>query len=468
MDASFFALGPIEILFMLALSGSGQSVDLVSLAPTHDYFKSRGIEMTVPKMLELAAERPKDGKGQFVQLMALRYLAEETDGKKAEPAQIKTLEEIAEGKIAFDGPGFAKVYAARVLARWNNTKAPAEAVKLSRDDAFDAFPAEVDLIGMLDPRHGGGAAPTAKLPTLEMFKKLNQGQKDQVFDFVESIGNVQLDRISFGYSSKERQFFVRFTGKFQTRWVADKLAKDAGLTKEIIPSGKDEEDVYVLTTKDRGAPVFALVDGTLCGTDVFVVGHERFDADHKSLLKTALDVRAGKKPSVLKRDLKAELKKVSDKAIGFIVGEVPEALQQEGKRGIGAMPKKVIATLERGDKAMDLKVEGFLDNADDAKTFVAAVSKGRDEALAMLKNFPPDLAPGFNPKQLTGVLEGLQIEAKDGTAKLRVQVPHEVVRTFPMMFFGMRMGGATPPIEDPKEDKKESPKTLPKKSRTAA
>jgi hypothetical protein len=91
---------------MVGLGGNGAK-DFVSLLDAPQYFKSRGIEMKVEKMLELAGKTPADGKEQVQQLLAIRWLGEHADTIKKTGNARETLQAIADGKEAKDRHGFA-------------------------------------------------------------------------------------------------------------------------------------------------------------------------------------------------------------------------------------------------------------------------------------------------------------------------------------------------------------------------
>lgn len=77
---AFSGVGLLAILL-----GTGTSTDLASLVPAEDYFRVRGIAVSVEKLVELAGTEPKDGKTQIQQLLALRLLGE--DAAKVKKSQ---------------------------------------------------------------------------------------------------------------------------------------------------------------------------------------------------------------------------------------------------------------------------------------------------------------------------------------------------------------------------------------------
>ena len=124
------AVGLMEVLILLFVSGGAASTDLAGVLPAQTYFKSRSIEINVDKAVELAGHDPVDGKTQIAQLVALRYLEEETAKLKSSPnyqAHLQLLTAIAAGTRSQDPQGFAKEYAGRVLTRHGGKSAAAAA-----------------------------------------------------------------------------------------------------------------------------------------------------------------------------------------------------------------------------------------------------------------------------------------------------------------------------------------------------
>src|SRR4051812_39880890 len=120
------AMGPMELLLILLMSAAGQPTNLASLLAPQDYFKTREIETSIERMVELAGKDPVDGPTQLAQLLAMRVLGEDDKFTKSPnyAAQRAVLEAIASGKKAQDRVGFAREYAQRLLARIDGAKPP--------------------------------------------------------------------------------------------------------------------------------------------------------------------------------------------------------------------------------------------------------------------------------------------------------------------------------------------------------
>src|SRR5262249_48196674 len=152
--------------------------------------------------------------------------------------------------------------------------------------------------------------------------------------------------------------------------------------------GSNQENIAVVDTKRQ--PALALIGDT----ELLLCVLENNEGNHAELIELALAIRDGKKPNALTGGLKTELKKIPARAIGMLVGDVPETARQDLQRSSGASPRKILAFLERAISGVDFQLEGQFDNDGDAKAFVASISKGRQDALDGLKNAPANLPPG--------------------------------------------------------------------------
>src|SRR5262245_11010654 len=184
------------ILFVLLGFGSN-SRDLVSYLNPDDYFASRKVDARVENLLNLAAKAPETGKDQVMQLLAIRKLAEaRKDGRVR-----ALLTQIAERKKGQDRLGFAEDYARRALAQLDGKPAPVATLPKTslRTEAYAWFPKDAALVAGFDLRPVPGV-PAADITTLQelVTKFLRQGNMDKVFDAVEKLGNMRVDRFSMG------------------------------------------------------------------------------------------------------------------------------------------------------------------------------------------------------------------------------------------------------------------------------
>ena len=449
-------MGPIEILLMLVVAGGGTSTDLASLLPTQDYFKARNIDISIDKAVELAGKDPADGKTQIAQLIALRYLADESAKLKGAPnyeQHRQLLAAIAGGKKAQDPQGFAKEYAAKVLARLDGTKLPAPAMPSVRDDSFRWFPANANLIGALDFRSTRGAAP-AKSGLADMLKMFPGDMVNAAISAVEKVGNVRIDRIAFAFvdGPKDQQMgeiYVRISGKANVAWVLEAFKELKVQTK--TSKGTNGETITRLTIVNEDAPAIAFVGDN----DLVVTGYQKDKANHEPLLEKVLDLRAGKLKHAGEGVMKTELAKIPEKSVGLIVGRLPAEAAQ------GAtfpMPVMIHGHILRVQNALDVNLAGSMANNEDALALVKQVSGFRTEGINALKQLQgaPLPIPGFQPAQMIQMLESMQVEAQGSVAKLRLLMPDDMLGSYGMLM-GVGFAGAARPVAPPpaKEEKKE-------------
>src|SRR5262249_22806750 len=249
------------------------------------------------------------------------------------------------------------------------------------------FPASATIAGSLDGRLAPLAKPT-KNTISALFKFIPPDQKKEIFKTIDSLGNVQIDRVSFAFVQDSSQIFVRVTGKVQQEWLVD-FAQKQGL-KIKTRKGSNQESIAESTTD--GQPALALIGDT----EFLMCGSEKMPGNHAEVLDIALAIRDGKKPNLLTGALKTELKKVPAKALGLMIGDVPEGVRQALERGSGAAPRKILARLERAVTGLDFQLDAQFNSEGDAKAFVASVSKGRQDALDGLKNAAANVPPGVD------------------------------------------------------------------------
>ena len=445
--------GFAEILVLAVMSGGMTSADLVAMVPTSQYFQARQIEVSIDKMAELASRDPKDAKTQIQQLLALRHLADESDSLKKAPtyaAHRQLLEQIAAGKRAQDSLGFAQDYARRVLAKLDNAKPTSEKVPPLRADALSWFPADVRFAAALDMRHGPGFAGE---PLKEIMKLMPEETKKEMYDHVEKMGNIRIERLAFGFADAEKdgkpKIFVRFSGKVNQAWLVKTLTSIDGPQFDVKQS-KDAQGVPItlLQEKNRSSPVIMFIGDT----DVVITGFKGTDGKNDDLVAEVLDVRAKKKPSAAAGALKDRLAKVPDKAIALLVGEVPADFKREFRFVFDPAPANVTAFIERMPMGLDLQVETMMANGDDADKLVQKVGGLRKEGIEGLKKaMQQELPPGFPPipfQAMLNVLESLQVQSQTDKVQVRVSVPDQLIQqlgTMSATFAGV--GRAAPPLK---------------------
>lgn len=441
-------IGMMEVLLMLFMTGGAMSTDLVSVIPAPAYFKSRGIDINLEKAVELAGKDPETGKAQIAQLLALRYLADESAKLKGSPnidRHRQTLTEIATGKKAQDPQGFAKDYAAQVLARIDGMKSTPGAVPSLRDDSFRWFPANAKILAALDTRMTRGETP-AKSTIPEMFKMFPEDVLNQAFSAVEKVGNVRIDRIAFAYvenpqAKQMNEIYVRITGKANPAWLLEAFKEMKLDTK--TSNGPGGETIRTLL-KPNSAPGLMLIGDS----ELVIAGYQNDQANHGELLTRVLDLKNGKGQHAGEGALKGELAKIPQKACALVVGSLPAEASQ------GApfpMPVMITGHILRVQNALEVNLAGHMANNDEANQLVKTVSQFRQQGIEELKKLQgaPVPIPGLQVGSIIQMLESMQVESQANVAKMRLLLPDDMV-SVGGMWFGMRAGAAPPP-PPPKE-----------------
>ncbi len=454
------AFGFMEILVLALLSGGASSTDLVALIPPEHYFKSRDIEISPARAVELANMDPKTPKAQIMQLTALRYLFDETEALKKSPRYLghrQAIEPIAQGKNAQDGLGFAKEYAQRVLRKLDAGKPDVIKLPPVREDALSWFPAHVKLVAAFDFRHARVQA-FAPDPVRDLLKMLPDDAKREMYNYLEQVGNIRLERVAFAMTEiddkrDESKIYIRLTGKLNEDWAVDAIKK---LNPRFeIKSMKDEAGTSIVTAREpKGGPIMALVGNT----ELLVVGFQGDKGKHEDLLTEILAVRAKKQPNALTGPLKDRIAKVPDKAVALLVADLPKDLRRELAREFHPSLDKVTAFIERVPQGLDLQAESTLPNKDDAGQLVQKIGALRKLGIEELRKEmgrPPE--PGFPPipfQSLINLLESLQVQNKEESVQVRMFVPDgllQQVGSMAMMFGAPRR--LPPPPPPPKIEK---------------
>lgn len=426
--------GFAEILVLAVMSGGMSNADLVTIVQPSHYFKSRQIEISIDKAIELAGQEPKTAKAQIMQLTAMRYLTNDADALKKSPkyaAHRRTIEQIAAGKIAADPQGFAQEYAAALLAKLDGTKVNEPRHAPLRADALSWFPTDVALALAVDfrqMRKPGNNDTLAKL-----LKLMPEHAKQEMYDHIEKAGNIRVDRVAFAmvHSAKreDQKMYLRFTGKGHHAWVVDfvKMA-DKGRGRLEMKSLKDEKDTPITLFQSANDPTIALIGST----DIVVAGFDRPQGRDRDVFDEMMDVRAKKKANAAAGALKARLAKVPDKAVAFIVGDAPETLKRELRfGGFEPIPSNITAWVERALQGMDVQAETTMSNGDDATKLVQKIGALRKEGIDSLKQqMQQGLPPGSPPipfQSLINLMETLQVQSERERVNVRLFVPDGLI-----------------------------------------
>src|SRR6266446_5285691 len=366
---AMFGLGSMELLILLLMSTSGQEPDTLSFFPAKDYFELRGIKTDADKLLALASQDPDTPKAQVQQLQALRMLAE--NPKLIEnAAAMAMIEAIAAGTKAQDKTGFAKKYAQLVLAAARDLTLESPPVKARAVDALEWFPADNTVAAAIDVRltRIPGLPPRAAEPFFWRLipEKVRRDILTPYFDVIEQTGNIEVQRGGFAMNALgpgQSRICVRISGKFRQDWiiktVSPFLEKDKqGKIQEATGPGGER---YAYVEVDGGTVVFAILNDS----ELLMATAARSGDKAKAVLDEMFQVKAGKKASVTKGNLKGLLGKVPDSSFAFVVAELPELMRKEMTLPDAAMPEKVVAFVGPALKALDIQVELLMSNKDD-------------------------------------------------------------------------------------------------------
>jgi hypothetical protein len=406
----------VGILFMALTAGSVNATDWMSMVQPTEYFKSRDIDPTLDRMIDFVIEDVNSPKVQIRQLAALQHLANESDkfkqGKNYNLNRM-AIEEIAEGKRGKDPAGFGQEYARRLLAKLDGAKFPATKFRPLRQDALNWFPADTKLALAFDMNQLQELSNDTRkgiLTTLSDFSRLN------LYDQLEAMGNLRVDRLAFAIVDAEKpddqKIFMRISGKGNQAWIADALIGRSGDQFQVKKT-KDADGTPILTLHSNNAGACVVLIGN---TDMIVVSYQNFDGKHEDLVAELLAVRAKKKPHAGDGNLKDRLASIPDKAIGFLVGDLPGDMKNEIGQMLDPVPAKFSAYVERAPMGLDVKAETVMKNAAEADKFVAkagALRKEGIEGLQQAMKEPPQ--PGLPPvpfQAITTLAESVQVKNK--------------------------------------------------------
>ena len=414
------ALGFQEVLFLLLLLPFGDSIqnDLVSFLDPADYFNSRRIEAQPKSLIELASKNAPDTEASVGQLLAIRWLGANREklGDQRSAAQ-KALVKITEGPA-----GFARDHARLALAQFEGKSVPylntlpKDSV---RGQGLEWFPEDVGMAGAFDIRPLAGQKPATdeeKKMQQQLLGLIERGRKllppeatEVVYNFADVVGNVRLDRVAMGYSHAgggKGQIYVRFTGQANQKRLAEYIVSKVNDGK--MESKKGSKGEAILLVSHPHPPAFAFIGDH----ELLMCGFDGNNAGNEELVNSALEIRDGKKPNVLKGPLAKPLQGIPAQANGGGTGAVPEELQRELARSpVGVSPVSITAFVTRvPGLGVEINLRGTMANEDEAKTSAERLKgfiKQGQEALTML----PPLVKQEWRDAWKKTLEGIEIKA---------------------------------------------------------
>jgi hypothetical protein len=434
-----------NLLFIIAMLGAGGgTMDLLSFVPAQDYFKSRQIEVSVDNMLELAAKAGEKNKAPVAQLLAIRWLADHAAEVKKNKKARETLQQITDGKKGKDDLGFAQDYAQRALAKLAGKLLPAPLMPArSFQDALKWFPKESTLFGAVDFRAPKGEMITGENKSLRrlLVGMMRDRDKEEMFKFVDRVGNVRIDRVAMAVvpdvnQENQTRIFVRFSGKGDSRRLAGafkEMMRQADIKEKKGPNG---EKLTLIEPTGRGGPALALVNDT----DMLMAGYAGKEK-HMEVLEEALKVMAGKRASIAKGSYASTLKNI--KANGLALGDLPEKWRGDltGRHSpFKGVPKTFKLTLTRKAKSVDLRFTGSAATAKEAKAFVDSVETLVKQGIQGLKNLPPGIKiKAKSVDAMQAALKTIKLTATDALLSGRATLSHAAINgmaeLLPSIFF---------------------------------
>jgi hypothetical protein len=423
MDTLWEFVGSWAFLIYASLvGGGGGSLEVVSMFEAEAYFKVRGIAVSAEQLEAVASKDPSDGKKQIAQLLAIDWLGDHPkEGKTARA----TLQQIGDGKKAQDPQGFAKDHALRALARIDAKTIPAGPrlpLGSVREDAYSVFPGDANLLGSLDLRASGSMKIEDKLLPA-FFKAAPEKGKKELIEFVEELGNIRIDRVSFALqfdakSPPPEEWYLRVNGaglRSLATYVT-KQFKNAKTEERKGPSG----DKTTIVMGDAEPVAYAFINDT----EVLIAGRKN-EGRGLATLEKALAVRAGDKPGALKGPVGKLLKQVPEQAYFAVAGELSDEIREKLSMEIKAAPMNFLLFAHR-DKETTLTAIGTMKEAGDGKLLAEQIELGRTKAFDFLKAPPPEVKlSAENAAIFRKVIENFKIESKDrditGSGKLSAE-----------------------------------------------
>jgi hypothetical protein len=401
------------LLTYLLLAGLGDSpCDLMTLIDADDYFRSRNVTPTAATMTELAGKKPTDAKAEVRQLLAIRWL-----GDHQVAAAQALLQQLANGKRAQDPGGFARDYAGRALARLaGKPLAPARAPEGSVHEGLAWFPVDVTFFGALDLRAPWPTKPftlpdRAGKPLRVQEFLPGARDRDGLYDFVDQVGNLRLDRIAFGYRApaeptKPGRLLVRLTGQGNHGRLAERLRGEAVPGSVQQRKGPRGEPITLLTLANLST--LALVGDT----DLLVAADPEQNARSRvEAIEQALEVRAGVRPGLLQGPFAEDLRGIPGRASGALIGRPTDSIWEALIQGLGPFHNRPerLAFYALVDRSVTVHYRFTLANAAQAGTFREDAEASRNKYLAALREVELSDA---RAAVLIQALEGIELKTE--------------------------------------------------------
>lgn len=457
MGASF---GGLLILAAMLTANGNVATDLLSLMDAEDYLSSRQVALKPADLARVAGEVPRDAKAEVIQLLAIRWLGEHA-GEVKEVARVReVLRDVADGKRGRDELGFAPEYAAWALARVDGRPARLSSRAMAKDsvrgEGLAWFPAETKFVACVDFRPSRAVAVPEEEFICRWFAKLLPGAgREELYKFVERVGNLRLDRFAVGRVEDVREkgsgrTFFRLTGKGNHERVAE-------LFGPLMVNGQRKDE--------KGAGGAALTYLRVPGRPpaIVLIGDSEilfaaFDdsRDSLDLVKESLQTRSGAKPSVLTGPLARRWQEVPSGASILVAGTLPAEVREEfGRRGpLPGLPQEALLYVAHG-KRTTLRTRCKAASADDAKTFADGVAQIKAVAVKALEDLPAGIK--IRPdtlRKLRQAVEDFRVDAQGQAVTGDWEVPadlfrvvQQLVRDWAQTQLPQEFGGPPPPAK---------------------
>jgi hypothetical protein len=450
------------LLAYLVLAGKGDAPpDLITLIDADTYFQARHITASAEQVEELARTLPTDLRKQVAQLLALRWLGDH----RVEAAR-GALMAIADGRLAQDEYGFARDYARRALARLDG-KSPAQVSGPGKDlrAALQWFPEDAESALGLDLRTAWADRPF-KLKTLGSFFRsdgragvplvldpsllngpspLNDGNAENLYRWVERVGNIEIDTIvavqlvPTRLPQEERAVF-RFTGRGNWIRLIENLRPDgppspaqgeqAGDPPDGHGCGSGAEPWVVSWQRGPAGESITLLRNPGQGTTFCLVGERDVivasDQDGRErdseIIEQVLQVRAGRSAALPGGRLAAELDELPDGACAFWAGKLSEAERQSPVKqdALPVAPRRIVgyAAADK-DKGIHVRFRAHMATAEEAESFVQAIQMRRQQQIEEVDK----LKPNSSAEVVTRTLESIRTEAEGVSVSGDADIP---------------------------------------------
>lgn len=426
-------LGFVEFLFLVLMLGpSGSSavqMDALSLVTSEGYLQHRGMEASPGKLLDVLKRPPSDPKSGTLRLVAIRWLGE-NKAKLGDQAQAARE---ALGRLASGPPGFDQDYAKIALARLDGKAlAPLRTMPKGsvREQALAWLPDDATLFGGIDLR----AAPDAAGPgekasqqfadlRVQMLGKLPADVAPDVYAFLDTVGNVRIDRLALGTTGFPGQhdsgdIYVRVTGQGDVKRLAEFIKKHQTGLKEETRKTPQSVAMHVLLCDQPGKPSMALIGDT----DLVVAG-PRGRGTSKEALERVLAVIVGKGTNVTKGAFGPALQATPENARLVFMGSFPQELRSSAAQSpLGVAPASVALDLQDAKAGgVDIRLRALFEKQEEATQFVKNAKKLIDEGVKSLPNLPFKIKPE-SIAALKKTMESVELKAEGQSVTCTVSI----------------------------------------------